>query len=90
MHKKKVNKLGLRKLLFFPIIHRALKVGESRFLGSSEIPYPVKRFPNSALYFEQIPYPVRRFPNFGQISCPGINLSHGEPFFCTFSSGELV
>ena len=69
-------------------MHRVSKIGESRFLGSSEIPYPVKRFPNSTLYFDQIPYPVKRFPNpalyFDQISYPRNNLSHGDPFFVPF------
>ena len=69
-------------------MHRVSKIGESRFLGSSEIPYPVKRFPNSTLYFDQIPYPVKRFPNpalyFDKISYPGNNLSQGDPFFVPF------
>ena len=45
----------------FPIPHSYLDFGESRLPGSSQIPYPVKGFPNPALYFVQIPEPGNTF-----------------------------
>ena len=72
LHKGRGNLLRL-----FPIIHHVPKLCKSRFSGSSEIQYPIKRLPNPALHFNQIPYPEN-------------NLSNEDPVFCTFSSGELV
>ena len=47
----------------FPIPHSYPDFGQSRLPGSSQIPYPVKGFPNPALYFVQIPEPGNTFPD---------------------------
>ena len=47
----------------FPIPHSYPNLGESRLPGSSQIPYPVKGFPNPALYFVQIPELGNTFPD---------------------------
>ena len=51
-------------IVFFPSPHPHPNFGESRFLGSSQSPYPVKvRFPNSELYFGEIPDPGNTLPD---------------------------
>ena len=69
-------------------MHRVPKFGESRFLSSSEIPYPVKLVPNSTLYFDQILYPVKRFPNPAlyliKSYIPGITFYTETRFFVPF------
>ena len=46
--------IAIPNIIFFPFPHPYLNFAESRFPGSSQIPYPLSVFPNSAVYFGQI------------------------------------